>query len=156
METKTTCQICEREIKANTGVIAHHGYQRPDRGSGWQTASCWGARKLPYEVSCDQIQPCIDHIVAYIEMQTKRRKDMLKNPPEKMTRVNMYRPSVDYPRPENFDPKQCLEQGSFGGSQMYEYEFRSLYNLIEREIKNSNYDIKRLTKRLADWVPPTK
>lgn len=42
-----TCQCCGRDILAETGVIAHHGYQRP--GDGWQTASCFGARKLPFE-----------------------------------------------------------------------------------------------------------
>lgn len=42
-----TCQICGRDILAEGGVIAHHGYERP--GDGWQTASCWGARELPYE-----------------------------------------------------------------------------------------------------------
>lgn len=43
-----TCQCCARRILAETGEIAHHGYQRP--GSGWQTASCFGARALPFEV----------------------------------------------------------------------------------------------------------
>lgn len=42
-----TCQVCGRAILANTGLIAHHGYQRP--GLGWQTGSCHGARALPYE-----------------------------------------------------------------------------------------------------------
>jgi len=42
-----TCQICARKIYAELGVIAHHGYERP--GEGWQTDSCDGARKLPYE-----------------------------------------------------------------------------------------------------------
>lgn len=41
-----TCQICGRAIFAETGVIAHHGYQR---FSGWQSQSCFGARHLPYE-----------------------------------------------------------------------------------------------------------
>ncbi len=45
--TERTCQICGRGIFANTGLIAHHGYERP--GDGWQTASCRGARELPYE-----------------------------------------------------------------------------------------------------------
>ena len=50
-----TCQICARTIKLKDGPnLAHHGYQRP--GSGWQTASCWGARELPYEVSCDVLK----------------------------------------------------------------------------------------------------
>ncbi len=42
-----TCQCCGRRIFAQTGTIAHHGYQRP--GFGQQTASCWGAKQLPYE-----------------------------------------------------------------------------------------------------------
>lgn len=42
-----TCQCCGRRIHAATGTIAHHGYQRP--GDGWQTASCMGARCLPFE-----------------------------------------------------------------------------------------------------------
>lgn len=42
-----TCQICNRAIFAELGMIAHHGYKRP--GEGWQTPSCPGARCLPYE-----------------------------------------------------------------------------------------------------------
>lgn len=45
------CQICERDILADLGMIAHHGYTRP--GDGWQTSSCMGARELPFEVSRD-------------------------------------------------------------------------------------------------------
>jgi hypothetical protein len=47
------CQCCGRLILANTGTIAHHGYSRP--GSGWQTASCMGAKYLPFETSRDQL-----------------------------------------------------------------------------------------------------
>jgi hypothetical protein len=43
------CQICERQIGTKAGVIAHHGYQRPKYRSGWQTASCYGARHLGWE-----------------------------------------------------------------------------------------------------------
>lgn len=46
-EKARTCQICARPIFAETGVIAHHGYERP--GYGYQTSSCWGARYLPFE-----------------------------------------------------------------------------------------------------------
>ena len=42
-----TCQCCGGSVFAETGVIAHHGYTRP--GDGWQTASCPGARHLPFE-----------------------------------------------------------------------------------------------------------
>jgi hypothetical protein len=53
MTATTHCQICARPIKANTGRIALHGYQRP--GHGWQTASCYGARCQPYEVANDAL-----------------------------------------------------------------------------------------------------
>lgn len=43
-----TCQCCARKHLANRGWIAHHAYQRP--GEGWQTASCMGAKELPFEV----------------------------------------------------------------------------------------------------------
>ena len=42
------CQCCGRAILANLGTIAHHGYERP--GHGWQTSSCMGAKRLPFEV----------------------------------------------------------------------------------------------------------
>jgi hypothetical protein len=49
VECNTTCQICARPILAKTGLIAHHGYERPSWNSGYQSPSCYGARKLPYE-----------------------------------------------------------------------------------------------------------
>lgn len=48
-----TCQCCGRAILAETGVIAHHGYTRPTEG--WQTASCTGARHLPFEVDRSEL-----------------------------------------------------------------------------------------------------
>lgn len=48
-----TCQCCFNKILANKGKIAHHGYQRP--GEGWQTASCFGARELPFEVDRERL-----------------------------------------------------------------------------------------------------
>lgn len=59
-----TCQICGRAIFAELGRIAHHGYERP--GHGWQTASCYGALRLPYEVSRDAIMEIIPRLQADI------------------------------------------------------------------------------------------
>jgi len=44
---RMTCQCCGGKFLANTGSVAHHGYTRP--GWGWQTASCSGAKELPFE-----------------------------------------------------------------------------------------------------------
>lgn len=56
-----TCQICSRPIHAATGKIAHHGYERP--GGGYQTASCYGAQHLPFEVSRDVLGLFIDNVL---------------------------------------------------------------------------------------------
>lgn len=66
-EVRGTCQICARPIGIKAGVIAHHGYQRP--GGGWQTASCYGARALPFEQSRDTlgkwIVACVDNVASH-------------------------------------------------------------------------------------------
>jgi hypothetical protein len=55
-----TCQICQRPIFAETGVIAHHGYTRPFEG--YQTASCYGARYLPLEKSRSRLGEWISYV----------------------------------------------------------------------------------------------
>lgn len=55
-----TCQCCGGLFLANTGLMAHHGYRRP--GDGWQTASCSGAKELPFEVSRDKLGAMIDRL----------------------------------------------------------------------------------------------
>lgn len=57
------CQCCGKKFLANTGVMAHHGYQRP--GAGWQTASCSGARFVPFEVSRAQLGALIEWLKAW-------------------------------------------------------------------------------------------
>lgn len=59
------CQCCGQAILAETGVIAHHGYRRP-LGMGYQTASCPGARKLPFEVSRDDLGHYIEALHAHV------------------------------------------------------------------------------------------
>jgi len=54
------CQCCSRAIHAALGTIAHHGYQRP--GVGWQTASCFGAKRLPWEADRAVVAEVIDHL----------------------------------------------------------------------------------------------
>lgn len=57
------CQICGRPILPDESHhLAHHGYERP--GIGYQTASCYGARELPFERARDVLG-------RYIEQQLK-------------------------------------------------------------------------------------
>lgn len=59
--TRMTCQCCNRGILAKQGRIAHHGYTRP--GHGWQTASCFGARRLPWEAD----RSALGDLIAWLE-----------------------------------------------------------------------------------------
>lgn len=69
-EKRMTCQCCGRAIQANTGKIAHHGYQRP--GLGWQTASCEGAQELPFEVSRDALGRYIEGLNRRLDNRAER------------------------------------------------------------------------------------
>lgn len=63
------CQICGRiDLQSPHGKISHHGYERP--GDGWQTESCRGARRLPYQVSNDAIPEEIKRVRNFIERET--------------------------------------------------------------------------------------
>ncbi len=68
------CQVCARAICAKTGKIAHHGYARP--GGGWQTASCYGAKHLPWEVSRDALGKLIEALEARLLRELANRADV--------------------------------------------------------------------------------
>lgn len=70
-----TCQCCPGKILANTGVIAHHGYQRP--GSGTQTSSCYGARHLPFEVDRSALGEVIEGLKNSIKHARAVRREIV-------------------------------------------------------------------------------
>lgn len=74
-DDRKTCQICGRSILAKNGLIAHHGYQRP--GEGYQTGSCAGARRNPFEVSRDYLGKFIATITDLRERQIAHREAVL-------------------------------------------------------------------------------
>jgi hypothetical protein len=71
-KVEMTCQVCARGIMANTGLLAHHGYQRP--GTGWQTASCRGAKELPFQVSRDALGAEIADATAYAALRREQAR----------------------------------------------------------------------------------
>jgi hypothetical protein len=70
---RMVCQCCGRKILANMGSIAHHGYERP--GYGWQSASCSGAKELPFEASRDALGKMIVVLKGMQKRMKKARKD---------------------------------------------------------------------------------
>lgn len=149
----THCQICARDIKANTGLIAHHGYQRP--GNGWQTASCMGAKALPYEQSRDLIPTVITSYKGSLEHQKAYEQELLATPPATITTMaRYYRESETLTRPANFDKDAALRQGSYNPSdpaQHYAAEYRSLVKNCRSYIADITSEIARLQIRFDEW-----
>lgn len=69
------CQCCGRAILANTGVIAHHGFKRPE---GWaqQIGTCMGSRELPFEADRAVLGRLIVRIIRDLHDTTTRRDSM--------------------------------------------------------------------------------
>lgn len=56
------CQVCGRQHKVypHTGLVALHGYTVKKAGPySWFTASCWGAKELPFQHSCELVKKSI-------------------------------------------------------------------------------------------------
>jgi hypothetical protein len=68
---RMTCQCCGRKILANMGSIAHHGYERPE--AYYQTASCMGARRAPFEVARDALGEMIGYMRDRLARNEKHR-----------------------------------------------------------------------------------
>ena len=152
----THCQICARPIKASTGIIAHHGYQRPQY-QGWQTASCDGARQLPYEVSRDHIPVVIERYKMHASNQELLADTMLRKPSATLTRIHLNRlgredSMTEFAKPENFDPYAAVNAGarSFTFSS-YENEFVKKYEAHRANVKEINGSIEFLQQRYESW-----
>lgn len=150
--TPTTCQICGRPIKSTTGVIAHHGYKRP--GNGWQTASCMGARHLPYEQSCDLIPVAIKQVSEFITKTESAVEAFKVSPPDYLLHFpykGAWQTStpVQVERPADFkvDGYRTHRSGA------YDTLFHDRQYELEQKIKFAKTDLAYLTERLTNWKP---
>jgi hypothetical protein len=144
-----TCQICARPILANTGTIAHHGYERP--GDGFQTASCWGARKAPFEESCvdlvKEIAGSKERVANMIKGRAKIAAEeiaihVMKESENLQERGKMKSFIINR---QNFDELREANKDFF----RY-YSMPSFDNLKERELANRDHSIKS-TQYYINW-----
>jgi hypothetical protein len=165
-----TCQICAREIEANTGVIAHHGYQRPQYGSGWQTASCMGARHLPYEVACNLLPDAITAVKAWVKRCNATVK-LLKGTPELKNPAHeswAHAQAKGYARLDNTEPPKTIvyvgeadwsnyatmtaeEKERNSKAVAYGNALSSARHAADMELQSAKEELARLEQRLADW-----
>lgn len=152
------CQICEREIRAKSGLIAHHGYQRP--GEGWQTSSCFGARYRPIEVSNEAMKHYRDILKDnWIPNKEKTLANNLASPPETlMVRKEKFgyatSEMITLVRPEGFDPNN--KPICFSMSQKYEMKYFRMIDGFRRDLVQMNAELERIEKRIKNWKPTTK
>ncbi len=152
---KTTCQICGRAIKSAKGLIAHHGYQRP--GGGWQTGSCYGARHLPYEVSCDLLPLAIRAVEARRTACAKALVDLVASPPDTLPEYRTLDPWKgpekirDVARPADFNPHDETPRYI---SSSYRFLFNRRRSNFRMEIKQGDAEVAYLTDRLKNWKAP--
>lgn len=158
MAAVTTCQVCARPIKAKTGVIAHHGYQRP--GGGWQTASCFGARYRPFEVACDALPPAIEAATRHLNLRRDELANLMELPPaelrfqERDAYGHARGAEIVRAKPEDFDPTKRPASGRMGVWQQYSCLFFRRVDALRKDINGTQATVDFFQKRLASWVAP--
>lgn len=154
----TTCQICGRVIMAKTGLIAHHGYQRPHQ-QGWQSASCLGAKFPPYEVSRDRINEVIGMMSNQLVNVQESLGKHIGSPPETLTYYPHSWPrhggkELTYTRPHGFKPRDETP------TSYQQYDYAGNHDRVWLEKLNDIAGIERfiadLKKRYANWKQPEK
>lgn len=153
-DTLTHCQICGRAIKSKAGLIAHHGYRRP--GDGWQTASCYGARHVPYEVGHDALDRLIASMPGMIAAEQASELKFRTEPPavlkySKRGKFGIQEPA-EVQRPDGFDAAK--RPASFGSVNSYGYVYFTRLHGMQRRIEAMLNDLEDIEKRRAAWTPP--
>lgn len=149
------CQICGRAIKSKSGVIAHHGYQRP--GMGWQTNSCAGARHLPYDVAHDVLDREIVRMSGMIPIAETAASNFIANPPDELKETpRRERYSLNagkaFPRPEGFDAAREAASGTGRGG--YQGLFVSAVWRDRANIKGMKEYLAFIQERRNNWKGP--
>lgn len=127
-----TCPVCFRPIAVVRGLMAHHGYQRPE--IGWQTASCPGIRFRPLEQSTDGL-------VWSIEEQEKRLAGVKA---QYAARNTLSQISVLKGRTVVVVTREYAT---------WTHDFYVYCCGLESEMRALNADMKVRKKRLHDWKP---
>lgn len=141
---RATCQVCERLIGVKVGVIAHHGYERPDQG--YQTASCHGARRLSWEVDRSALGECIQGLGEGLA-DILRALDKMRREPFRVM-VAPARQAWRGNRQEWLEAKY-IEPGADG----YERYQRSWFERQERQRELLEEEIARQQARYDAWKP---
>jgi hypothetical protein len=142
------CQACGRAILTKRGTIAHHGYGRPEAYQ--QTASCMGAKELPFEVDRKVLGRLI---VALKDMQTRMQgvRDQIARevlPVERQYTVG-FGPKVEKRSFKfwriTFESEQSQEALHHGG--WFDYKFD---DLLKAELASHDGRLRSIAREIKD------
>lgn len=153
---RMTCQCCAHRYLSNTGTIAHHGYQRP--GWGWQTASCIGAKHLPFEADRTQLGKLIDNLRQYKKTEINIRDRIEKGElpikvsysdhSQKANPRTGKRPQIEIEvTRETFD----AQKKDHGGSWKWNF-YGDFEDLLKRELEGRDRRIKFIAEDIKNCV----
>lgn len=145
------CQCCGRAILANTGYIAHHGYERP--GHGWQTSSCFGARRLPWEAD----RTALGEMIVFLKKRLNGLKKHLANVNAELVELTFtYRTYEKGSFGQSTDHSRAVSRKTFDEvrKELEEHfrkkSVRSFDELKSREISSTNYQIKGVKDHIKE------
>lgn len=130
-----TCPVCFRQIAVQRGTMAHHGFERPGYGS--QTASCYGIRFKPLEVSSEGLE----WLISWLQERLARARTALDN--------RATQPEVLLVKRSYNGPMESVTRSDPAWKEAFRRhvaELRSEIGALERELP-------RLQKMLAEWSP---
>lgn len=143
-----TCQICAGDQAIVRGNIALHGYERP--GYGYIQGRCYGADKLPFEVSCDALRTWIGMLRGFL---TRTHDELARLPfvTTLMVEETVHSPTGHIVYENNRIKKRIVSITP----EDPRFEKRRAVKKIELEhqIRQLNTDIAAQTKRLENWRP---
>jgi hypothetical protein len=156
-----TCQACGRAIRSAYGIIALHGYERP--GDGYQTASCMGAKELPFEVSNLILLAAIRYHEARIsDLSEKIAGVEAETLPVTVTwnsaswdRLRNNSVSFDVTR-ENFEALKAEKPGVFPFYQSFENHRDTYVAKLTGYLRHWRAGLVECRKRNQDWKPTHK
>ena len=154
------CQCCGRAILANRGKIALHGYTRP--GHGWQTASCYGANRLPWEVDRSALADLIAFLKTNLAGQIAGRAAVADETAEVTHNYRHYDRKISktvsraltFTRATFEGVKAADPDGQFPYYNTKTFDDYKATDLADRDqsIKMIRRDIAEFTKRYEGWT----
>lgn len=146
-----SCQVCAGSWIGNTGLTPHHGYTRP--GWGEQTASCMGAKKIPYAVKADKkgrVSQIGRDVLPFVILQIERSIERVELRLAKVVAGNIDLPRIavfnSMPGIPNRPPHKPGEPG-------YARRQEAIIRELERDLVTLRAEFEYYRARMAAWTP---